>query len=325
MIKQANGYNIILFERKDEYDYQTFIEKQISEYLNEKTLSNFLCVDINISEPNTILKFIMNSLQGSNINKILVINCNELKQLECKIGTAKEYKGKIPILFDEMIKYMQQYKKVRVLLTCTNISKVSKIYKKIEENGKVLLCERTTLRTYITFVKNQISLYGLTMDNDTIKYFLTVVDNNKSIIDNELKKLSLLDLDIITKRNIDENVIHSKKYIVFELIKNIGCAKFNKSISLVKVLFEQGASLIQIIVLLQRNYRILFYIKCRADLTMFNINKYSIKNYDEQIKLYNIDEIVSILNTLLIYESFAKKSQMDELFLIHMLIFEIIN
>ena len=114
-IKQLNGVNITLVERKDEFIYNELISSYVKDHLGGvKTSNNFVKYNPSESEPSVIIKFISGGLMGK-INKLLILQCSELKVLERKIGDSKSYKGKIPTLFDELCKVLPMYRNVKVV------------------------------------------------------------------------------------------------------------------------------------------------------------------------------------------------------------------
>ena len=321
MIKQANGLNITLIERKDEFTYNEFIQKQIVNWIDTKSNSNYFRVTLSDCNPIAIVNFISGGLYGK-INKLLIIQCSELKSLEMKVGDSKLYKGKIPTLWDELCYLLPQYKNVKCLIAVTEISKASKVYKKIEDLGEVMHYENQTLRQYISFVNKRLKFYNITMEKEVVKYFLGVVDNNYSTIDSELKKLSLLDEKEITKNTIDWNVMRSKKAIVFDLINSIGRKKLTNSINLLFELIAQGTSGLQIIALLQRNFRILLYLHCNCDMSEFKLNKWALSTYKEQSRNFTTTEIIDILNEICDCEQSMKTTSAKEDLLLIIMLFE---
>lgn len=322
-IKQLNGVDITIIERKDEFIYNELIESYISNHIEVKTNSNFLKVNPTETDPTVVTKFIVGGLQGK-IKKLVIFQCSDLKVLECKMGNSKLYKGRIPTLFEELCRLLPNYRNVKVIISVSDVNKNSKIYKKVDSDGKVILHQPMNLRQYISFVSKRCKLYGVSMDADTVKYFLNMIDNNCAIIDSELRKLSLLGTEDITREIIRRNVMKSKGVIVFELIKAIGTRRYNTSINLLCELLDQGVSPIQIVALLQRNFRILFHIQCKSDMAEFKLNKWSEKSYKEQSAKFTLDEIVNILKELLWTEKYLKSSSINDAFLLYMLIFEII-
>lgn len=322
MIKQANGVNITYIERKDEYIYNDLISSFVKDWLdNDKTNSNFLRVSLSDCEPNTIVKFVSGGLQGK-IKKLIIIQCSDLKSVEMKMGDSKMYKGKIPTLFDELCRLLPKYRNVKVVIASPDYNKTSKIYKKIFESGKVILYERPTYRQFISFVNDRCKLYNIIMDRDTAKYLLSVIDDNFAVIDLELKKLSLLDSKDITKDVINESVVRSKKVIVFDLIHTMGTRRVSASMNLLSELLAQGTNGLQIIALLQRNFRILLYIHCKCDMSEFKLSKWNIKSYNEEAKHFKTHEVIRILSDLCIYEKLLKSSSIKEEFLFGLMIFE---
>lgn len=322
-IKQLNGVDITLVERKDEFIYNELISSYVKDHLDGvKTSNNFAKYNPSESEPSIIIKFISGGLMGR-INKMLILQCSELKVLERKMGDSKSYKGKIPTLFDELCKVLPQYRNVKVVVSVSEWNKTSKIYKYLEQHGKVIPFENMNLRQYISFAKKRCELYGIHMDNDVIKYLLTVIDNNYAVIDSEIKKLSLLDCDI-TRDVIRRNVIRSKKAIVFELTKAIGTRRYNASMDLLCELLEQGTSAIQIVALLQRTFRVLLYMHIGCDMAEFKLNKWSMQAYKEQSVKFTTDEIINVLEELIETERLLKSSSIKEGFLLGMLLMEII-
>lgn len=320
-IKQANSLNITFIERQDEFIYNELILSYIREHIQEKSISNFLKVNPSDSEPSTILKFISGGLYGK-INKMLVLQCSDLKVLECKVGDSKTYKGKIPILFDEILKLLSAYRNVKVVISIDSINKNSKVFKKITEIGTVVLFQKYTTRQYISFVNNRCKQYGLTMDKDVVKYLLSYVDNNCAILDSELSKLSLLTDKTITKVVIRKNIVKSSKAIIFELISAIGSKRYNTSINLLYSLIEQGTAPLQIVALLQRNFRILLYVQCNCDLTDLHLNKWALQSYKEQAKHFPVADIIEILDNLVNCERLLKSSSINEVFLLNMFILD---
>lgn len=322
-IKQANGVNITIVERKDEFVYNELISSFISNHIEQKTNSNFLKVNPAETSPTVITRFISGGLQGK-INKLIILQCSDLKVLECKMGDSKLYKGKIPTLFDELCRILPNYRNVKVIVSVSEINKNSKVFKKVDTDGKIIYHEQLGLRQLISFVNKRCALYHIHIDRDDVKYLLNWIDNNCATIDSELKKLSLLGIEHITRDVIKQNVTKSKKTVVFELIKAIGSRRFNASMDYLCELLEQGVAPLQIIALLQRNFRILLYMQCGCDISEFRLNKWSINTYKEQSAKFKTDDIINILENLIETERLLKTSSIKEGFLLSMLIFEII-
>lgn len=323
-ISQAHKLNITVIERKDEFIYKQLVEGFVSKHIDgDLSVNNFMTINPSESNPSTIIRFINGGLQGK-INKVLILQCSDLKALDCKIATSKSYKGRIPTLFDEMCKLLQTYKNVNVLIPVTNLNKSANAYKKVEKFGTIELFKPMTSKQYVSFVKKRCDVYGIYMNEDTIKYFLDIVDENCAIIDSELNKIALIGDIEIKKSVIRAVVMKSKSAMVFELAKVMGEGRFSRSMELVTELLEQGVSAVQIVALLQRNFRILLYMHCGCDMSEFKLNKWSEQPYKKQCSRFSISVVIDILNKLLEVERLLKSSPISEEFLLAMTILEII-
>lgn len=294
--------DITIYERKDEYLYVKYLQEQIANYIGSKDLGNFSAFNPQVVEPEVILAFTRDNLFSKGNNKIMVLYCNDLKDLDRKL----EGKGKKTLLMERLFEVLDNNKHIKIIVAVDSINKKNTWYKKINDNGKVIEYKHLYDREYIKFIRMRCKHRGIDIDEKTAKAFYNKIGNSCSILNNEIEKVSLLNIDKIDKKIIDENVIPCYKNIAYELLEAISDRKAHKALRIIDNLLMNGTNVFQIFALIYRNMLILLYIKCNCDLSEMKIHEYVLKKYKMQAKQYTEEQIINILNSVMQFEKDVK-------------------
>lgn len=308
------GLKLIIAERKDEYVYEQFVDELCKITIGDKTVSNFMNVNITDLNMDETLGFISRSLFVS--KKVLVINCQTLKALDRKIGDKKDYK-KIPTFDDAIISALSLTKQdVMVVVSVIDLDKRTSLYKKISTEGLVVECKSLDAKQVKQLILDICSENNQSMKQDVMDYFLSVVDMDCAMIVSELKKLSLADINAVTKSDIDKYVVRSHKYVVYELTNAVAAKDIGVSLSMLQDLINTTSPL-QIVALLQRQIHLIYHLRLhKGDISkQLEINPYILNQYREQSRRFSVVKVERYMRSLLNCERDLKHSANAELLL----------
>ena len=156
---------------------------------------------------------------------------------------------------------------------------------------------------------------GYTIDDATIRYFLTNTGEDLANIDNEINKLlSLKDDDkVITKSDIDLITIKKIDCNIYELIDAIINKDKHKSLTIYQEMVNYGEDVFKIFVSLANQIRLIYQVKMLKNLTNEEIcDKLNLKNIKQVIALrykinnYSSNDLISYLHKLSIMDQELK-------------------
>ncbi|MCF0217549.1 MAG: hypothetical protein HUJ42_00685 [Malacoplasma sp.] len=141
----------------------------------------------------------------------------EDKQANCFViyDNEKILASKKETNFKEVISYLKELKNCESkIIFVLNNNEVNKNYAPYFELINIKKLNRLTIKTYC---KNLIDKYKIKMDQKTLDYLISKLPTDSLTINNEIKKLSLVD-DVLTMQNIDEIISFDINNNIFDLI-----------------------------------------------------------------------------------------------------------
>lgn len=168
----------------------------------------------------------------------------------------------------------------------------------------------------VDYVKDNLEEYK--MDNDTINYFLDLVGDNITKIDNELAKLKCLKIEekIINKEDIKEIIIPKSDDNIFNLMDAIVKKDKKRSLKLYNDLINNKVEDIKILINLSYQFRLIYQVKVleyKSDLEIADIlgikNPKQVKAIRYKIKNFKEIELINNLYKLSLLDEEIKTSK----------------
>lgn len=118
-------------------------------------------------------------------------------------------------------------------------SEFNKFIKLLDSKGIAVNFKKASEKDLISWVYKHIKHEGHDIDNDTIKYFLSVVDNNMSNLSNEITKLcNYASSEKIEKRHIDAICSKTIDAMAFDLTNNLVAGDDEKAFETLNKLYQ---------------------------------------------------------------------------------------
>lgn len=227
----------------------------------------------------------------------------DAKFLTKKYEITKPKKKKVT--FEEMLVSLIEDAKndLFLVLDFESLDKRKKLYKTVSDNGLLLEMKPLSEKQLMAFCHKYIKKQGSKIDDEPLKYFLSLIDLDMYNIISEMNKLCSYS-DDIAKKDIDELVVKSAKIVVFDLIDEVSKANRKKSLILLNDIFMAGNSPFQVLSLLALHYErlllTLLYGK-RNDSELAKLIKsppFFVKKYREQASQLSVGFIHSSIDKI---------------------------
>ena len=288
--------NNLYFIESNNYD---LIRIKINEILTKHNLSQDNLIIYDMEETN-ISEAIINLDTCNLFDDVKAVLCNNstfLTSNKCEINHN----------INLLEKYLNNPHNENILIiTAYKLDNKKKIAKLIKEKCQII----DTNIDLAKFVKEK--TYGYKIDDTTIRYFLTNIDNNLSNAINELDKLMMFKESTkeITKNDIDLITIKKIECNIYELIDAIICKNKKKSLIIYNEMINYGEDVFKILIALANQIRLIYQVKVLKDLSDDEIcSKLNLKNGRQVVALrYKINNYAS--NDLIDY--LHKLSIIDE-------------
>lgn len=245
---------------------------------------------------------IMNVKSLFSSKKILHL-IGDSKFLTKKYEITKPKKKKVT--FEEMLVSLIEGAKndLFLVLDFESLDKRKKLYKTVSDNGLLLEMKPLSEKQLMAFCRKYIKGQGSHIEDEPLKYFLSLIDLDIYNVISEMNKLASYS-DDITKKDIDDLVVKSAKIVVFDLIDEVSKSNRKKALILLNDIFMAGNSPFQILSLLAIHYERLLltalYSK-KSDGELAKIIKsppFFVKKYKEQASKLTIGFIHSSMDKI---------------------------
>jgi len=203
---------------------------------------------------------------------------------------------------------------------CEKVDTRKKIYKKINELGKII----ETKKKDVNYVKEYV--LGVLKENnytiDDINYFISKVGTNIDNVSNELEKMLVYKMEEkrITDADVDKLIIPSLEDEIFALTDAVINSDIKKSLELLEQFLNKNYDEMQIIILLSSQFRFMYQVKrlvnknMSADLITRELgaNPYRVKITMKNSYYYNEGDLLFYLKKLADLDKNIKFGKMDK-------------
>ncbi|MCH4476573.1 DNA polymerase III subunit delta [Staphylococcus haemolyticus] len=286
-----------LNEDKDDFNYIKYnlYETDMSTVIEEALTMPF------ISEKKVIV--VKNSFMftGEKVNKDITPNNEQV------IEFLEKYDGENLVIFEIYSNKLDERKKLTKTLKKT--SKLSKVEQMSEQEIK-------------SWMQNQLHKNYKDIKQDALNLFIELTGVNFNIVSQELDKISLFlgDRTTITKNDVSLIINRSLEQNVFLLTEFIQKNQKDKAIQLVRDLIIMKEEPIKLLALITSNYRLYYQSKILAQkgysgqqiAKTINVHPYRVKLALNQVRHYELGQLLNIINNCAETDYKLKSSYMDK-------------
>ncbi|MBI5972626.1 DNA polymerase III subunit delta [Staphylococcus caledonicus] len=297
--------NDFLEEGKDDFNFIKFnlYETNISSIIEEALTLPF------ISEKKAIV--IKNSFMftGEKVSKEITPNTDQV------IEFLEKYDGNNLLIFEIYQSKLDERKKLTK--TLKNTSKLYKVEQMSEQEMK-------------SWIQNKLHENYKDIKQDALNLFIELTGINFNVISQELDKIILFlgDRTTINKNDVSLIINRSLEQNVFLLTEYIQKGDKNKAIQLVKDLIIMKEEPIKLLALITSNYRLYYQCKILSRKgysgqqisKTINVHPYRVKLALGQVKHYQLNELLNIIDHCAETDYKLKSSYIDKQLILELLI-----
>lgn len=296
--------SLYLFYGQEEYLLEESVKK-IKKSFNE-LLEGINLIKIDESNVNQLISNIETPCFGFDKKLIIVRNSGLLKK------EGKKKNAYISGLVDKISEYIKEnienIKKDNVIVFIEEEVEKNKLYKVIEECGKVYNFESEKLPNLIKRVKSIALAYKVQISDVNAKYFIECCGTSLQDIINELRKLieyvgengeiQKQDIDVLTTKQIDS--------VIFDLTDSLGKKDIKKAMEVFYNLIYQKEPVQKILITLYNHFKKLYIVKIAQSsnediveaLKLKPNQGFLVSKYRIQARYFKIGELRRILEEL---------------------------
>lgn len=275
------------------------IQKEIDKIINKLTNYELIKYDLNEIEFNKIIEDL--DTYDMFLKQKVIIGYNPLFLVE-----------KTDFKEDKLLKYINNPSDNILILVVNKLNNRLKLVTEIKKVFKIITIKNID---YSTFIENNLEDYK--MDKSTIQYFLNKVGQNYNIIESELEKLKLYKVDkkIITKEDIDLISNRNIESSIFDLIDSIVKKDKKKVYELYEHFLSSGTEIIQIMIMLANQIRLIYNVKVLNRLSdseisnLLEVHEYPVKLARNKGYNYSKKELLNMLYNLAILDEDIKSNK----------------
>lgn len=275
------------------------IQKEIDKIINKLTNYELIKYDLNEIEFNKIIEDL--DTYDMFLKQKVIIGYNPLFLVE-----------KTDFKEDKFLKYINNPSDNILILVVNKLNNRLKLVTEIKKVFKIITIKNID---YNTFIENNLEDYK--MDKSTIQYFLNKVGQNYNIIESELEKLKLYKVDkkIITKEDIDLISNRNIESSIFDLIDSIVKKDKKKVYELYEHFLSSGTEIIQIMIMLANQIRLIYNVKVLNRLSdseisnLLEVHEYPVKLARNKGYNYSKKELLNMLYNLAILDEDIKSNK----------------
>lgn len=282
-----------------EGENSVLIQKEIDKIINKLTNYELIKYDLNEIEFNKIIEDL--DTYDMFLKQKVIIGYNPLFLVE-----------KTDFKEDKFLKYINNPSDNILILVVNKLNNRLKLVTEIKKVFKIITIKNID---YNTFIENNLEDYK--MDKSTIQYFLNKVGQNYNIIESELEKLKLYKVDkkIITKEDIDLVSNRNIESSIFDLIDSIVKKDKKKVYELYEHFLSSGTEIIQIMIMLANQIRLIYNVKVLNRLSdseisnLLEVHEYPVKLARNKGYNYSKKELLNMLYNLAILDEDIKSNK----------------
>ncbi len=303
--KSSEMINKYLQSEKDDFNYVKYnlYETEITPIIEEALTMPFF------SDKKAILVQNAYVFTGEKVTKDLNQNTNQLLEF------IEKYDGENLIVFEVFQNKLDERKKLT---------------KTLKKNGQLKKVEQMSEEEIKKWIQSKLNDNFKDIKQDALNNMIELTGINFNIISQELDKLMLFlgDRPTINKDDVNQIINRSLEQNVFLLTEYIQKRQKNKAIQLVKDLINMKEEPIKLLALITSNYRLYYQCKILSQkgysgqqiAKTVNVHPYRVKLALGQVRHYQLEDLLNIINSCAETDYKLKSSYMDKQLILELFI-----
>lgn len=303
--KSSEMINKYLQAEKDDFNYVKYnlYETEITPIIEEALIMPFF------SDKKAILVQNAYVFTGEKVTKELNQNTDQLLEF------IEKYDGENLIVFEVFQNKLDERKKLT---------------KTLKKNGQLKKVEQMSEEEIKKWIQSKLNDNFKEIKQDALNNMIELTGINFNIISQELDKLMLFlgDRPTINKDDVNLIINRSLEQNVFLLTEYIQKRQKNKAIQLVKDLINMKEEPIKLLALITSNYRLYYQCKILSQkgysgqqiAKTVNVHPYRVKLALGQVRHYQLEDLLNIINSCAETDYKLKSSYMDKQLILELFI-----
>ncbi len=303
--KSSEMINKYLQSEKDDFNYVKYnlYETEITPIIEEALTMPFF------SDKKAILVQNAYVFTGEKVTKDLNQNTDQLLEF------IEKYDGENLIVFEVFQNKLDERKKLT---------------KTLKKNGQLKKVEQMSEEEIKKWIQSKLNDNFKDIKQDALNNMIELTGINFNIISQELDKLMLFlgDRPTINKDDMNQIINRSLEQNVFLLTEYIQKRQKNKAIQLVKDLINMKEEPIKLLALITSNYRLYYQCKILSQkgysgqqiAKTVNVHPYRVKLALGQVRHYQLEDLLNIINSCAETDYKLKSSYMDKQLILELFI-----
>ncbi|RIN14988.1 DNA polymerase III subunit delta [Staphylococcus warneri] len=298
------------------------VEKKSSEMINkylqtEKDDFNFIKFNLYETEITPIIEETLTMPFFSDKKAILVKNAY--------VFTGEKVTKELDQNTDQLIEFLEKYDGDNLIIFEVYQNKLDerkKLTKALKKNGQLKKVEQMSEEEIKKWIQSKLNENYKDIKQDALNLFIELTGVNFNIVSQELDKLMLFlgDRPTINKDDVHQIINRSLEQNVFILTEYIQKRQKNKAIQLVKDLINMKEEPIKLLALITSNYRLYYQCKIlnqkgysgQQIAKTVNVHPYRVKLALGQVRHYELEDLLNIINSCAETDYKLKSSYMDK-------------
>ncbi|MGJ5650609.1 DNA polymerase III subunit delta [Staphylococcus warneri] len=298
------------------------VEKKSSEMINkylqtEKDDFNFIKFNLYETEITPIIEETLTMPFFSDKKAILVKNAY--------VFTGEKVTKELNQNTDQLIEFLEKYDGDNLIIFEVYQNKLDerkKLTKALKKNGQLKKVEQMSEEEIKKWIQSKLNENYKDIKQDALNLFIELTGVNFNIVSQELDKLMLFlgDRPTINKDDVHQIINRSFEQNVFLLTEYIQKRQKNKAIQLVKDLINMKEEPIKLLALITSNYRLYYQCKIlnqkgysgQQIAKTVNVHPYRVKLALGQVRHYQLEDLLNIINSCAETDYKLKSSYMDK-------------
>lgn len=298
------------------------VEKKSSEMINkylqtEKDDFNFIKFNLYETEITPIIEETLTMPFFSDKKAILVKNAY--------VFTGEKVTKELNQNTDQLIEFLEKFDGDNLIIFEVYQNKLDerkKLTKALKKNGQLKKVEQMSEEEIKKWIQSKLNENYKDIKQDALNLFIELTGVNFNIVSQELDKLMLFlgDRPTINKDDVHQIINRSLEQNVFLLTEYIQKRQKNKAIQLVKDLINMKEEPIKLLALITSNYRLYYQCKIlnqkgysgQQIAKTVNVHPYRVKLALGQVRHYQLEDLLNIINSCAETDYKLKSSYMDK-------------
>lgn len=226
---------------------------------------------------------------------------------------------------DQLIEFLEKYDGDNLIIFEVYQNKLDerkKLTKTLKKNGQLKKVEQMSEEEIKKWIQSKLNENFKDIKQDALNMFIELTGVNFNIVSQELDKLMLFlgDRPTINKDDVHQIINRSLEQNVFLLTEYIQKRQKNKAIQLVKDLINMKEEPIKLLALITSNYRLYYQCKILSQkgysgqqiAKTVNVHPYRVKLALGQVRHYQLEDLLNIINSCAETDYKLKSSYMDK-------------